>query len=75
MFETLSSGVVDAFPAKLSRKKTLVTAALSAAMFLIGLPFTTNVSITMLILRGLQRESKQLRYKISLSFKIMCHNI
>ena len=44
MFETLSSGVVDAFPAKLSSKKTLVTAALSAAMFLIGLPFTTNVS-------------------------------
>ena len=56
MFETLSSGVVDAFPAKLSSKKTLVTAALSAAMFLIGLPFTTNVSEIVFLTR---RESVQ----------------
>lgn len=45
MFETLSSGIVDAFPEKLSNRKTLVTAALSAAMFLLGLPFTTNAGI------------------------------
>ena len=45
MFETLSSGIVDAFPGSLSKRKTLVTAALSVGMFLLGLPFTTNVSL------------------------------
>ena len=44
MFETLSSGIVDAFPSKLSKRKTLVTAAVSVGMFLLSLPFTTNVS-------------------------------
>jgi len=43
MFETLSSGITDAFP-HFSKTKTLVVAMLAAAFFLLGLPLTTKVS-------------------------------
>ncbi|XP_053396453.1 sodium- and chloride-dependent glycine transporter 1-like [Mercenaria mercenaria] len=45
MFETLSSGIVDAFPHKLAKRKTLVTAAIACAMFILGLVFTTSAGI------------------------------
>lgn len=45
MFETLSSGIVDAFPRQLGKRKTWVTAAIACAMFILGLVFTTNVNI------------------------------
>ena len=48
MFETLSSGIVDAFPEKLAKKKMLVTAMVACGMFLIGLPFTTRVSMPLI---------------------------
>ncbi|KAK3086069.1 hypothetical protein FSP39_013029 [Pinctada imbricata] len=41
-FETVSSGLVDAFPKQLGKRKVLLTAMLCTAMFIIGLPFTTN---------------------------------
>ncbi|XP_069109757.1 sodium- and chloride-dependent creatine transporter 1-like [Argopecten irradians] len=41
-FETVSSGLVDAFPRLLGKRKVLLTAALSMVLFLLGLPFTTN---------------------------------
>ncbi|XP_052808527.1 sodium- and chloride-dependent GABA transporter 1-like isoform X2 [Mya arenaria] len=45
MFETLASGIVDAFPRTLRKRKTLVTAALCTVMFLLGLVFTTRSGI------------------------------
>ncbi|XP_033755570.1 sodium- and chloride-dependent GABA transporter 1-like [Pecten maximus] len=41
-FETVSSGLVDAFPRLLGKRKVLLTAALSLVLFILGLPFTTN---------------------------------
>ncbi|OWF56398.1 sodium- and chloride-dependent betaine transporter-like [Mizuhopecten yessoensis] len=41
-FETVSSGLVDAFPRQLGKRKVLLTAALSLVLFILGLPFTTN---------------------------------
>lgn len=45
MFETLSSGIVDAFPRALGKRKTLVTAAIACVMFIFGIVFTTNAGI------------------------------
>ncbi|KAL4233010.1 hypothetical protein ACF0H5_007696 [Mactra antiquata] len=45
MFETLSSGIVDAFPRKLAKRKVLVTASIASGMFLLGLIFTTRSGI------------------------------
>lgn len=41
-FETVCSGLVDAFPQKLGKKRLLLTGCLSIILFLFGLPFTTN---------------------------------
>ncbi|XP_061179714.1 sodium- and chloride-dependent glycine transporter 1-like [Saccostrea echinata] len=41
-FETVSSGLVDAFPQYFGGRKTLLTAGLCAIMFILGLPFTTS---------------------------------
>lgn len=45
MFETLSSGIVDAFPNKLGKRKMLVTAMVACGMFLCALPFCTHAGI------------------------------
>ncbi|XP_063419411.1 sodium- and chloride-dependent betaine transporter-like [Mytilus trossulus] len=41
-FETVCSGLVDAFPQKLGKRRILLTACLSCLLFLLGLPFTMN---------------------------------
>lgn len=45
-FETVSSGLADAFPQYFSggKRKTLLTAGLCAVLFVLGIPFSTNVS-------------------------------
>ncbi|XP_078338349.1 sodium- and chloride-dependent glycine transporter 1-like [Crassostrea virginica] len=41
-FETVSSGLADAFPQYFKGRKTLLTAVLCLILFVLGLPFTTN---------------------------------
>ncbi|KAL8616370.1 hypothetical protein ACOMHN_032224 [Nucella lapillus] len=43
MFETVVSGLVDAFPRQLSKKRALLTFTLSLASYLISLPVATRV--------------------------------
>ncbi|KAK3098572.1 hypothetical protein FSP39_020784 [Pinctada imbricata] len=45
MFETLSSGFIDAFPKTLSKRKTLTVGIITAVFFLMGLPFTTRAGM------------------------------
>ncbi|KAL5022153.1 hypothetical protein ScPMuIL_001308 [Solemya velum] len=44
-FETVSSGLVDAFPKQLRHRKVLLTACLCCMFFLLGLPFVTRAGI------------------------------
>ena len=44
MFETVVSGLVDAFPRYLSKKRAVLTFSLSIASYLISLPVATRVS-------------------------------
>ncbi|XP_055955383.1 sodium- and chloride-dependent glycine transporter 1 [Patella vulgata] len=45
MFESLVSGIVDAFPKQLSKHRMWVTAGLTALCYLVGLPIATNGGI------------------------------
>ncbi|XP_046556136.1 sodium- and chloride-dependent glycine transporter 1-like isoform X2 [Haliotis rubra] len=45
MFETLVSGILDAFPNKLRKKRLLVTSSLAAISYLVALPIATNGGI------------------------------
>ena len=44
MFETVTSALIDVFPDKLTKRRTLVNILTGCMMFLIGIPFTCNVS-------------------------------
>ncbi|KAJ8302953.1 hypothetical protein KUTeg_019349, partial [Tegillarca granosa] len=60
-FETVSSGLTDAFPQQLGNKKVLVTAVLSFILFILGLPFTTNVKCVIVgWIYGAERFSKDI---------------
>lgn len=41
-FETVCSGLIDAFPNQLRNKRMLLTGSLSCLLFILGLPFVTN---------------------------------
>lgn len=45
MFETLVSALIDMWPSQLRQRKTSFTALISAIMFLLGLPFVTEVPL------------------------------
>ncbi|ESO81915.1 hypothetical protein LOTGIDRAFT_81772, partial [Lottia gigantea] len=45
MFESLVSGVIDAFPKQLSKRRMWVTAGLASMCYLLGLPITANGGI------------------------------
>ena len=44
MFETVVSGLVDAFPRYLSKRRALLTFALAIVSYLVSLPVATRVS-------------------------------
>ena len=46
MFETVTSGVIDFFPEQLTNKRVLVNIVTGLVVFVLGIPFTLNVSNT-----------------------------
>ena len=43
MFETVASGLADKFPKQLNSRKVQMTAFLCIFLFILSIPFTTNV--------------------------------
>lgn len=61
MFETVITGLVDAFPTKLRRLRGRLTFALCIACYLVSLPIATNVSAPSLRVSVSLRELKTMR--------------
>ena len=65
MFETVASGLADKFPKQLNSRKVQTTAFLCIFLFILGIPFTTNV-INFYLLFNYQIKKSQNRCTISL---------